>query len=316
MTINHSSHNRPPTDDPGLAKIWDLSEAADPQTDPGLAVSQKETEQALRSIHKQMDSESFSDRQNGSAGEESNPNRFWIWSRYLVAAVALIIAGSWYLFVPVTVTVPYGQQMTLELPDGSIAEMNSGTSISFSRFAFSRNNRDLSLNGEAWFDVTSSDIPFTVKANGTLTRVLGTSFNVRSWNSDPAIETEITVTSGSVEFIPQNTSSEKVILKPGELSRWNSNLQAPTDPAPVELVDIAGWRENKLIFREQSLSAIIDELERRFDTQIVLDVPGASDETLTAYYNQPQQLQDVLIDISMVKGLRYSETANGYRIFK
>jgi ferric-dicitrate binding protein FerR (iron transport regulator) len=316
MTTNHSSHYRPPTDDPGLAKIWDLAEAADLQSDPGLAVTRQETEQALRSVHELIGSDSLSDRQNGSEGGESNPNRFWIWSRYLVAAVALIVAGSWYFFVPVTITVPYGQQMTLELPDGSIAEMNSGTTISFSRFAFNRNNRDLSMNGEAWFDVTPSDIPFTVKANGTLTRVLGTSFNVRSWNSDPDIETELTVTSGSVEFMPQNTSSGKVILKPGELSRWNSNLQTPTEPVLVETDEIAGWRENKLIFREQSLSAIIDELERRFDTQITLDVQGASDETLTAYYNQPQKLQDVLIDISMVKGLRYSETANGYRIFK
>ena len=312
MTRNH----RPPTDDPSLIEIWDLAGTAEYQPDLEPVITREETEQALRAVHKRMDSlQSVPDHEERISVNIPS-QRIWIWSRYLVAALALIIAGSWYLFVPVTVTVPYGQQLKVELPDGSTAEMNSGTSLSYSRLFFGRNTRELTLNGEAWFDVVSSEIPFSVRANGSLTRVLGTSFNVRSWDSDPGSETQIAVTSGRVEFMPQNDLSEKIILEPGELSRWNSNLNAPTSPVSVEVEEITGWRENRLIFREQSLSAIIDELERRFDSQIILDVPGASDETLTAYYNQPQQLQNVIEDISMVKGLRYAETANGYRIFE
>lgn len=312
MTETNTPQNRPFPDDPELHKIWDLSRKSDPLiiNSPGNA----ETEEALQAVHQRIGLRIPDEAPGESATRHAES--FWLWSRYLAAAVALIIAGAYYLFVPVTVTAPYGERVTLNLPDGSVTELNSGSALTYNRFFFDKTGRNLSLNGEAWFDVEPGDIPFEVEANGTLTRVLGTTFNIRSWSTDPGSETEITVTSGRVEFLPVGDASKKVTLQPGEYSRWNSRALLPSQPETVSVDDITGWRENRLIFREQTLTVIIDELERRFNTQIDLEVPEASSETITAYYNRPQQLRAVLDDISMVKGLRYAETANGYRIFK
>lgn len=316
MSKNNSYQNRPPTDDPELISIWKLAATAEEQSAGRQYVSDAETEKALDSVWKRIEPSVLNQDTTGASAFQKVPEQFWLWSRYMVAAAALIIAVSWYLFVPVTVTAPYGEKVTLSLPDGSKAELNSGTAITYNRILFGRMNRDLILNGEAWFDVTRSDVSFSVQANGTLTRVLGTSFNIRSWISDPKNDTELSVSSGRVVFMSEQNRVNKIILEPGELSSWNPSLTEPTNPVPVPISEVTGWRENRLIFREQSLRVIIDELERRFNTTIDLDVPEAANETITAYYNTPQRLQTVLDDISMVKGLRYSETANGYRIFK
>lgn len=295
---------------PELNKIWNLTEMSDPLA--FYSPDEADIEEALDTVHVRLGFKNEATKKASSHSAE----RFWVWSRYLVAAVALIIAGSYFLFVPVTVTAPYGERVTLNLPDGSVTELNSGTAVTYNRLFFGKTGRNLTLNGEAWFDVETGEIPFEVVANGTITRVIGTSFNIRSWSTDPGSETEITVTSGRVEFLPEGENSKKVTLHPGEYSRWNTLADMPVTPEAVSVDDITGWRENRLIFREQPLTVIIDELERRFNTQIDLDLPEASNETITAYYNKPQQLRTVLDDISMVKGLRYAETANGYRIFK
>lgn len=93
-------------------------------------------------------------------------------------------------------------------------------------------------------------------------------------------------------------------------------MTVPSSPDSVLLSDITGWRENRLIFREQQLGIILRELERRFDTRIDLEVPGAEHEILTAYYTNPGNITAVLDDISLVKEFRYSATSNGYRIYK
>ncbi len=236
-------------------------------------------------------------------------------SRYLVAAVALIVVGAYFLFLPVTVSVPPGEIASIELPDGSEAELNSGTVLKYSRL-FGVTHRNLSLNGEAFFSVQPSGAPFKVEANSTIAEVTGTRFNIRSWRDDPFRQTTITVTEGSVEFYTVQSAGQKIRLTPGNLSLWNSQMDSPSEPNPVSVDDITGWRNNRLVFLDQPLAVILNELERRFNIQIDLEIPGAEQETLTAYYTNPGNAQTVLEDISTVKGFRYSKTSSGYRIFK
>jgi ferric-dicitrate binding protein FerR (iron transport regulator) len=93
-------------------------------------------------------------------------------------------------------------------------------------------------------------------------------------------------------------------------------MTKPAEPEPKPAEEIAGWRSNKLIFQEKPISVIFNELERRYDVQIDLEVAGAESEVISAYYTSPQSIDAILEDISTVKGFRYAETANGYRIFK
>jgi transmembrane sensor len=292
----------PPTPDPSLMEIWEKSKQAAATGDP---VSESETDSALTAVHRRID----------TTPAKSRGEIIWLKARYLVAAVALIVFGAWLLFTPKTVTVPHGEIATIELPDGTAVEMNSGSALSYSRF-FRFTDRDVTLNGEAYFDVTSHASPFRVKANGTVTEVTGTAFNLRSWSSDPESETTLSVTEGSVLFFTESRPDTPVTLSAGMMSRWNRTLDTPAEPDSADPGDIIAWKENRMVFRDQPLPVIFDELERRYNIRIDVEVSGTESETITAYYNEPRSAAAILEDIGMVKGYRFAETANGFRIFK
>lgn len=290
-----------------LMEVWNKA-GTSPYEVP---VSDREIEAGLEAVHNTLgwSGASKARRKSDTAG------RFWLTSRYMVAAIALLVFGAYFLFVPISITVPHGEIATLEMPDGSTVELNSGSTLSYSRL-FGWNNRKATLNGEGFFFVKSSEHPFTVEANGTVTEVTGTQFNIRSWLNDPGMETVITVAEGEVYFYPVAEKNRNVVLSQGQFSTWNQELMEPTPAESIARENIAGWRNQKLIFNEQPLVAIFHELERRYDVRIDLEIPGSEFEKLTAYYNQPQSIRAILDDISMVKDFRYSETANGFRVFK
>ncbi len=234
---------------------------------------------------------------------------------YLAAAVILIVLGTGYLLTPRMYFVSYGEMAEIELNDGSTIEMNSGTQIRHNRL-FGRTNRTLHLDGEAYFTIRSGDEPFIINANGSTVEVTGTRLNIRSWSSDPGSETSVTVTEGEVYFYPEKSPDRRVVLSPGKMSSWNNNMIEPADPVSVSADRVLGWRSNLLHFDEKPLAVILNELERRFDVRIELEAQEMRYETLTTYYTEPRNLETVLNDISLVKGLRYAETANGYRIYR
>ncbi len=287
-----------------IRDVWELSGPPKGVPTPG------ETERALADLHLRLEMD----------GElKSMPDivigRIQKHSRLLVAAVALFALTTLFVFVPKTVVVSYGEMATIELPDGTTIDMNSGSAIRYSRL-YRFTNRTIELNGEAYFSVANHAHPFIVETNGATVEVTGTRFNVRSWDDEPENGVTVTVTEGEVLFYPQFLSESPVILRPGETSRWSLNDPHPSSPRLTETEEVTAWRDFRFVFRDQTLATILRDLERRYDVTIELDAGHAASTTLTAYYSQQVSLESVLDDICVVKGLRYTQTTNGYRIFK
>ncbi|TVR13732.1 MAG: DUF4974 domain-containing protein [Balneolaceae bacterium] len=292
---------------PEINTVWEKSGLAQNHSD---ILSEDEIEDGLMRVHNEIvEAESH---KTGSGNKIVG----WIirYSRIAVAAAAVIIAISLFLLVPKTATVPYGEVAMLELRDGSTIEANSGTTIRYSRL-YPFLNRDIELNGEAFFSVQSHKNPFIVRANGAAIEVTGTEFNIRSWRDEPDGQISVTVTEGEVQFLPHQPNAVPVSITAGYESRWNLQLSEPTQPEPVTIEDVLAWREMRFVFRELPLISIIRELERRYNTTIELEVPEAKQSTLTAYYSQPASIESILDDICTVKGLRYTQTTTGFRIF-
>lgn len=288
-------------------EIWKQAKKARHQMD---VTSEAEVEEALHNVHYRIKKEQKTNKKGSNISGFILSN-----ARYLVAAVALIVLGFGFLIVPKTITVPNAETAVIELPDGSSVEMNSGSTLQYNRF-FAFTNRTLTLNGEAYFSAETGEEPFIVEANGSATEVTGTEFNVRSWANDPASETIVTVTEGNVKFYPAGEKTNIVSLKAGQTSRLNTEMGSPAQPTTVSVDELLAWRENRMVFQEAPLIVILHDLERSFDVEIEFDVEGMDYETLTAYYNQPTNIETILEDICTVKGLRYTTTTNGYRIFK
>ncbi len=254
---------------------------------------------------------------NGNRRRSKQPytRRDTSWRWFLAAAMILIVFGAGYFILPKSYSVAYGETATVQLSDGTIVELNSGTQLWHNRL-FGRTNRKVHLDGEAYFIVPESDRSFSVQANEALIQVSGTEFNVRSWSSDPGQPTQVTVSHGEVEFYSILSPDKRVYLSPGESSQWYPGLTSPTDPEPISMEKAIGWRNNMLMFTEQSLIVIFNELERKFNVQIELDDAELGNRTLTTHYSEPPSLETIIQDITVVKDLNFLETPNGYRIFR
>jgi len=286
-----------------LKEVWNKCE---PAGENSFNISEEEVERALEDVHRQLDS---------TQDKYKRPSLHHRWKWILAAAILLLTFGAGYLLIPVTTTIPYGETTAIELPDGSEVEMNSGTELRYSRL-FSLLNRDITLNGEAFFTVQEDALPFRVFANGSVIEVTGTRFNIRSWKDEPDTETSITVADGKVLFYPEKRREILVELNPGETSRWNPELEKPAEPKIVDPEHISAWRNRMLIFNNKSLLVIFKELERKFDIRIQLEAENVKMDSLTTYYTDPHNPESIVEDICRVKGLRYAKTASGFRIYK
>ena len=153
----------------------------------------------------------------------------------VLAGLAVLIIGAWWAFVFSPVKTPatspdlvaasipaniseiatqYGTRTTQKLPDGSRVWLNAGSKLTFSK-NFGDNMREVTLTGEAFFDVVKNpEKPFVIHTSTIDVKVLGTQFNVKSYPTDKTTETSLL--RGSVEVVVKNRPNEKYILKPNE----------------------------------------------------------------------------------------------------
>ncbi|MFO8028574.1 MAG: FecR domain-containing protein [Cyclonatronaceae bacterium] len=302
-----------------LETLWQTSAETPPRHEPPGA---NETEKALEKVHQRLgftevDDRTASDIQPDSparsAAKSGRVYRAFAW--VAAAAVVLLAFGLGYLLYPKSVTAPHGEQAMVSLPDGSMIELNSGTTIRFNRL-FGIRNREVRLDGEAFFTVVPAEKPFIVTANRAVVEVTGTSFNVRSRSDDPGYETRVQVASGSVALYPSGRADRSVTLHAGDWSRWNITMETAVAPEPATPEHIGEWRRNRFHFRNETLGMIFREIERRFDIRIQLEIDRMASEVLTAHYTDPDNAERIIEDICHVKGLRYARTANGFRIYR
>lgn len=292
-----------------VKSIWDKSPHARPKQEN---IDSEEVETALLKVRQRLN---LKDDIPMPKEADNNGVISMDWKWMMAAASVLIILSAGFLFYPKSVEVPYGETATVELADGSVVELNSGSELQYSRL-FSLLNREVELNGEAFFRVQKGPRPFIVQANSSIVEVTGTRFNVRSWQEEPGAETEVTVTEGSVLFYPESMESQLVAIGPGQISRWAESLREPTSPDSVSLDRVLGWRSQSFAFSKKPLEVILREMERRFDITVTLEASEYSRERVTVHYVNPKDAEVILKDICRVKGLRYSASSNGFRVYE
>lgn len=166
-----------------------------------------------------------------------------------------------------------GQKSTISLPDGTKVMLNSGSSIRYAS-DFNVKNRDIDLNGEAYFEVArNEEIPLIVSARQMKVEVLGTKFNVRAYNSEPEIVT--TLVEGCVKA---TADGKEMFMKPAEEISYNvksGEMRKYDAPNKNHLIP---WRDNELFFNNNNLKEIGAILERMYNVNVIFE-----DESVTAY---------------------------------
>lgn len=241
----------------------------------------------------------------------------------LALAVVLIVGGLWLWRQPVTVTAPSGQQHAATLPGGSTVDLNSGTTLSYRRgfqaWPFvDADRRAVRLDGEAFFEVADGVRPFTVKTENATVTVTGTQFNVRARAENASTrETAVTVVEGRVRVAARARPDQSVLLdEPGAVSRVANSDAGPTAPESVSVEHVLAWRNDGFAARAQPLSAVLSDLERRYDARLRLhDSVGQTRAPVSLYYPEPTELETILHDLCTARDLNYRPTSRGFEIF-
>jgi len=233
------------------------------------------------------------------------------------AAVLLLLAtGSLTLLgLPGGAVARPGESVVVTLPDGSMAELNSGSSIRWRRSIVPGASppRSYRLSGEAFLSVVAGDRPFMVETFNAQVTVLGTRFNVRAREGIGA-GTEVVLEEGRVRLAHRETGAA-VELSPGEGAEVTLGAQAPGTPEPVEVDRMLVWRERGFSAVEYPLADILAELSLRYAVEIGLAGGVDGLQRLTVHYARLGDLREVLSDLATARGLRFRETNGGFEVY-
>lgn len=167
----------------------------------------------------------------------------------------------------VNVSTAAGDNKIITLSDGSIVTLNAESRLIFSK-SFKGNTRTVKLKGEAFFDVKrDTGKPFIVETDNLKIKVLGTSFNVKSYPNDLKIET--TLTSGKVEVI-HDDKMHPVTLKPSQKAIYHK-AEKKVRVEKVEPEIVSAWKYGKLIFNQTTLKNVIKDIERKYGVNITVE---------------------------------------------
>jgi len=270
--------------------------------------------------------------ENPVAGNEQ-PRSFrrWLWISGSIAASLILyfllantndlknntilpkVAGN-------TISTKPGSKSKIELPDGTQVWLNADSKLEY-KGDFSGKYREVSLSGEAYFDVVKDKSrPFIIHTTTVQIKVLGTAFNVRSYPADKTTETALI--RGSVEVTLNAQPDKKVILKPNEkvvidnatavinntadaTSKKNTSQGGAMIVGNVHLdkkdqeVYETMWVKNKLAFDETPFDNMIAEIERWYNVEIIVKNKSLSAGTYTVTFEN-KTLDEVL------EGLQFS----------
>ncbi len=187
---------------------------------------------------------------------------------WAVAAALAISAGIYSFFIasqsPTSYAYEEGMTTPIVLIDGSKVYLNKDAELKV--YPFNKKKRHIALSGEAFVDVApDTDRPFTVTSSGTLTEVVGTSFNICQLGD----KTQIFVNSGKVIFSAEDDSNTAVALTKGEAAVFgNQKIELIPNPSP----NIISWKTQELRFAKQmTLTEIVADIAEYFDAKIVVE---------------------------------------------
>jgi len=248
----------------------------------------------------------------------------------VAAAIAILAVGSWaFWLTTLNKTLDAGQFATnagqieqITMKDGSVITLNANSSV---EFKVTEKSREIKLQGMAHFEVAKNpNAPFVIESNNNKVTVLGTGFDVQSYNGKPL---QVTVNHGKVkvEKLSNSTTLESVILTKGMRVRENLNQANATDkPSQIFAVDsnvnldAVKWESGNLIFTNTPIDDLVNAIETRYGKKLRARIPQPtcnatptitsdqnSDLQFTGVFKNTDEFSTVIKTIEIALGLQF-----------
>lgn len=216
-----------------------------------------------------------------AVGISRNQNSF----QWIKVAAILLLSGLlslvYYTFTQHTIhenSVAYtvkeagpGEKVRFILSDGTQVHLNSESRLRY-RDQFDGTMREVHLEGEGYFVVThDTDRPFLVHTKEVTTKVLGTSFNVRSYSDDSAVV--VAVAEGKVAVLESGAGmTEENYGAVLEANQWTNYTLSENsfDTQSGDVLALTSWKDDILYYKNEKLVQVAKELERWYGVQVIL----------------------------------------------
>lgn len=200
-----------------------------------------------------------------------------------------------------TLTTPNGGQYKLVLADGTKVWLNASSSLQFP-IAFNGATRQVILKGEAYFEVSKNpEKPFLVKSEDTYVKVLGTHFNIMTYQNEAIKKT--TLLEGSIEI---SSGNKNFLVKPGEQAQLINNVLS--SPKKVNAEAEVAWKNGFFDFQKTDIDYILRQVSRWYGVEI--KYKGAIPKGLYTGRISREVKISKLLDMLQFTGLNYTLVNN------
>ncbi len=260
-----------------LKELHQLREKVDKATEEALASEMKEhwlngsfedspdSQERLSSILSRLQTRIRCQRRLAAAGK-------WISiAAAVILPLCLLFTFSNYRTVRhqseqlLVISTGKGEMSNITLPDGTLVKLNELSELKYSPGRFGNRKRELTFNGEAYFQVEKEEeCPFVIDADMMAVTVLGTKFNLSARLSDPS--DKVFLSEGRVQIVSK-VNGENVVINPNE----EVSLDKQTGKILVTRQDdsesTTSWVQKEIVLKGISLKEVLDILSDKYNVE-------------------------------------------------
>lgn len=202
-----------------------------------------------------------------------------------------------------------GERKSIILPDGSEATLNAGSRLRYPS-QFTGDTRTIEIDGEAFLKVRpDKEKTFIVKTQQLDVKVLGTSFNIKAYNSDP--HASVSVRTGKVQIEMEDANMN---LLPDEMVILNKTNRE-IEKRKIESRKISSWTTGELYFNKTPISVVAKELERYYNRTIEIEDKETIKELVYGEHSN-ENLESVLKSLEYVSGIKNRKEGDKIILYK
>lgn len=205
--------------------------------------------------------------------------------------------------------VPRGGECIITLDDGTKVWVNAETKLKYP-VSFAGEQREVILEGEAFFEVVKDKKPFIVKTSFGDVRVLGTAFGINAYVDQPEgyttlVRGKVSVTAGA---------GEPLVIQPGE--QVVSSKDGKTRKQEVNVDEFVGWKDGIYVFRDKKLVDIMNILERWYNISVLFEDESLKSLLFTGNLKRYDDINVFFDALSRTGDLKYRVERNHVILYK
>jgi transmembrane sensor len=215
-----------------------------------------------------------------------------------------------------TITTEKGRTFHLQLADGTDVWLDALSSIHFPT-AFPGSERVVEITGQAYFEVATLRLrsgkkqPFKVRSGNQVIEVLGTHFNINTYNQQ---DLQTTLLEGSVKVTLRQAQADKTqMLQPGQQARVNNNgiIKVTAD---VDVDEVMAWKNGRFQFNGNTVEDIMSQLSRWYDIDVVYQ--DKLNKSFVAKISKEMPVSKLLGLLEMTKEIKFVIEGNKVTVMK